>query len=63
MAAKTDCRADEGETDTVPVRAVARGVVSSKARPNEYIHICKCKPKKKTKKIYIIQDYQNLSQC
>ena len=39
MAAKTDCRAQEGETDTVPVKAVALGVVSNKARPSEYIHI------------------------
>lgn len=40
MAANTDCRAEEGETETVPVNAATLGVVSSNALPNEYIHIC-----------------------
>lgn len=39
IAAKTDCSAEEGETETVPVKAATRGVVSSRARPSEYIHI------------------------
>lgn len=40
MAAKTDCRAEEGETETVPINAATLGVVSNNALPNEYIHIC-----------------------
>ena len=40
IAARTDWRAEDGETETVPMSAVTRGVVSSSARPNEYIHIC-----------------------
>lgn len=39
IAAKTDCSAEGGETDTEPVRAATRGVVSNNARPSEYIHI------------------------
>lgn len=39
IAAKTDWSAEEGETETVPVKAATRGVVSSRARPSEYIHI------------------------
>lgn len=39
MAANTDCKAEEGETETVPVNAVALGVVSNNALPKEYIHI------------------------
>lgn len=39
IAANTDCKADEGETETVPVNAVTWGVVSSSALPREYIHI------------------------
>lgn len=39
MAANTDCKAEEGETETVPVNAVTLGVVSNNALPKEYIHI------------------------